>query len=271
MPRRKGLKPPVLSSHDVFITGLDPRHDGLRIAHLSDVHVGLTPRDHVRAAVELANDASADVTVLTGDYVCWSRQEIPLMEEQLGGLTAARVIVTLGNHDYFTSAKRIGEAMIRNGYDLLKNASTTVDVGGAPLHVVGIDDPVTRHHDIDAAYRGVPATATTVVLCHCPEQADNLAERGADLILSGHMHGGQIYLRGITDRIIKRMGRRYRSGFYDVAGDRRPVERAPDRGSRLYVTSGVGFSGVRVRSGDGTTAEVALFTLRRAADAAAAA
>jgi predicted MPP superfamily phosphohydrolase len=160
--------------------------------------------------------------------------------------------------------------MTRSGYEVLKNRNTAVDVRGARLQVVGVDDPVTGHHDIGAAYSGVSATATTVVLCHCPEQASTLAERGADLILSGHMHGGQIYVQGITDRIIKRMGRHYRSGFYDIESQRRPTDRALDRGTRLYVTSGVGFSGVRVRSGEGTEAEVALFTLRSAPLAVAA-
>ncbi len=236
----------------MHIEDLDPRHDGVRIAHLSDVHVGrMTPEDHVRRAVDLANDAGADVIALTGDYVNWSRSEIPLMKDQLGGLSARRVAVTLGNHDYFTSARRVAEGMRQNGYDVLRNQHTTVEVNGAPLHLVGIDDPVTRHHDIDQSFRGVPKAGTRVVLCHCPEQADAIAAQGAHLILSGHTHGGQIYLQGVTDRLIRRMGRRYRAGFYDV-GD-----------SSLYVSAGVGFSGVRVRVGPGTRAEVGVFTLRR--------
>ena len=135
---------------------------------------------------------------------------------------------------------------------MLKNRHTTLDVRGAPLHLVGVDDPITKHHDADRAFDGVPAGGTKVVLCHCPEQAPGLTERGADLVLSGHTHGGQIYLRGVTDRIISRMGKRYRNGFYKV-GD-----------GHLYVTPGVGFSGVTVRVGDGTQAEVAVFTLRAA-------
>lgn len=252
---------PVLTRHEVAIAGLDPRHDGVTIAQLSDVHCGdLTPAAHVRAAVELANGCGADVIALTGDYVCWRRREIGLAGEQLGGLRAGRVVATLGNHDYFTSAGDMARALGRHGYEVLRNRHTTVTVRGAPLHLIGVDDPVTRHHDLDDAYAGVPDAGTRVVLCHCPEQAPGLAERGADLVLSGHTHGGQIFLPGVTDRIIRRMGRRYRRGFYDLGdrGDRR-------RATRLYVTPGIGFSGVRVRVGDGTRAEVALFTLRAAA------
>lgn len=247
---------PALVEYEVELDSLDPRHDGVRIAHLSDVHVGLTPESHVLRAVELANQAEPDVVVLTGDYVTWSRREIPLMAEQLAGLRARRVVATLGNHDYFTSHQMITEAMVANGYHVLKNQHESVEIGGLPLHLVGVDDPVTRHADIDRAFAGVPERGTRVVLCHCPETADEIAPHGAQLILSGHTHGGQIYLEGITDRLIAGMGRRFRSGFYEV-GD-----------ALLYVSAGVGFSGVRVRTGPGTRAEVCLHTLRSVAKAA---
>ena len=252
MTRSRPVPPPRLVEHEVLVPDLDPRHHGLRIAHLSDIHVGaLTPREHVRAAVELANAARPDVIVMTGDYVCWRRHEVFDLEEQIAGLSAPRVVATLGNHDYFTWGRGVAEALHRNGYDVLRNQHTVVDVGGAPLTLVGIDDPITRHHDADTAFAGVAERGTRVVLCHGPEQAPRLAERGADLVLSGHTHGGQINLPGITHRIARRMGLRYLRGFYDV-GER----------TRLYVTPGVGFSGVTWRTGDGTSAEVAVFTLQ---------
>jgi len=56
--------PPRVSEHEVRITGLDPRHDGVRIAQLSDIHVGnMTPASHVRAAIKVANDAQPDLIV----------------------------------------------------------------------------------------------------------------------------------------------------------------------------------------------------------------
>jgi predicted MPP superfamily phosphohydrolase len=120
------------------------------------------------------------------------------------------------------------------------------------LHV-GIDDPVTRHHDLDLAFAGVDRNATCVALCHTPSLGQRVAERGADLVLSGHTHGGQIFVPGITDRIMRTIGLHYRSGRYEMPSL-----------STLYVTPGIGFSGVTRRSGDGTDAEVAVFTLRAA-------
>ncbi|MBX3161354.1 MAG: metallophosphoesterase family protein [Deltaproteobacteria bacterium] len=248
-----------MTEHEVRLTRLDPRHDGVRIAQLSDIHVGnLTPRSHVRAAVDAANAAGADVIVLTGDYVCWRRSEVALAAEQLGGLRAPRVLAVLGNHDYFVWGAGVRTALERNGYEVLRNQTTIANVRGAPLAMVGIDDPITRHDDLDAAFAGAPAGVTRVVLCHAPDRAPAVAQRGADLVLSGHTHGGQIYVKGITDRLMKRVGLNYRRGMYDVGGA------APETRAKLYVTPGIGFSGVTRRLGEGTHAEVAVLTLRAA-------
>jgi len=253
-PRRL-VQPPHLVEHEVVVADLDPRHDGLRIAHLTDVHCGkITPAAHIRAAVALANGARPDVIVMTGDYVCWRRDEIPLVRRQLAGLEADQVVCALGNHDYFADGDGVAAALTGCGYTVLRNQHLSLEVAGAPLHLIGLDDPVTRRDDIDGTFARVPAGGTRVVLSHCPETVGDLSARGAHLVVSGHTHGGQINVRGITDRIFKRAGRRYYyTGLYAV-----------DR-TWLYVSAGVGFSGVRVRAGRGTRAEVALLTLRASA------
>jgi predicted MPP superfamily phosphohydrolase len=239
-----------------MIQGLDPRHEGVRIVQLSDIHVGnLTPVSHVRAAVDAANAARPDIIVLTGDYVCWRRHEVEAAGQQLAGLRAPRVLAVLGNHDYFVWGSGMKAALERNGYEVLQNKTTMADVRGAPLAMVGVDDPVTRHDDLDAAFAGAPADAPKIVLCHLADRGPALARRGADLVLSGHTHGGQIYVKGITDRLMKRIGLHYRRGMYDIGHDKK---------STLYVTPGVGFSGVTRRAGEGTHAEVAVLTLRAA-------
>jgi predicted MPP superfamily phosphohydrolase len=250
--------PPKISEHEVFVAKLDPRHDGVRIAQLSDIHVGnLTPASHIRAAIEAANAAKPDLIVLTGDYVCWRRAEVEQARHQLAGLKAPRVLAVLGNHDYFVWGSGVRAALEQHGYEVLRNQTTIADVRGAPLPIVGVDDPVTRHDDLDAAFAGAPAHLPRVVLCHGPDRGPALARRGADLVLSGHTHGGQIFIKGITDRIMKQVGLKYRRGMYDLG--------APEqRSTQMYVTPGIGFSGVTRRVGEGTSAEVAVFTLRAA-------
>jgi predicted MPP superfamily phosphohydrolase len=257
------VPPPHVSEHEVVVDGLDPRHDGVRIAQLSDIHVGnLTPASHIRAAIASANAAQPDLIALTGDYVCWRRHEVALAADQLAGMRAPRVVAVLGNHDYMVWGAGTKAALERNGYEVLQNQTTVAEVRGAPLALVGVDDPVTRHDDLDASFAGAPAGVTKVVLCHLADRGPQLAKRGADLVLSGHTHGGQIYVKGITDRLMKRLGLHYRRGLYELPAARR---------STLYVTPGVGFSGVTRRVGEGTRAEVAILTLRAAPAARSAA
>lgn len=249
--------PPRVTCHEVRVDGLDPRHDGVRIAQLSDIHVGvLTPRAHIRAAIDAANAAAPDLILLTGDYVCWRRTEVEQAAEQLGGLRAPRVLAVLGNHDYFVSGAGVRRALAHNGYEVLRNQTTIAHVRGAPLALVGVDDPVTRHDDLDAAFAGAPAGVARVVLCHAPDRAPAIAARGADLVMSGHTHGGQIYVKGLTDRVMKTIGLNFRRGMYEVG--------AAGARAQLYVTPGVGFSGITRRHGEGTHAEVAVLTLRAA-------
>jgi predicted MPP superfamily phosphohydrolase len=244
-----------LRRHDVPIDNLDPAHEGLVIAHITDVHVGLvTPWRLIRRAVAMANLARPDLTVLTGDYLCYSDRHVSLMGEALSGLRAkSAVVCTLGNHDYWCDAPGATRVLKGNGYDVLKNESTTLNVRGAELTVVGIDDAITRHHDPDRAFAGVPPRGRTIVtLSHCPELADAAAARGSSLTVAGHTHGGQLHFRKL-ERIYRRVTRRrYLSGWYEV-GD-----------SLLYVNPGVGYSSIPVRAGRGGRSEVSIFTLRRA-------
>ena len=250
MPLRAPHSGSMLRRVPPRVTELD-----VRIAQLSDIHVGsLTPRAHVRAAIDAANAARPDLVVLTGDYVCWRRDDVARLEQDLGGLRAPRVLAVLGNHDYFVWGSGVRRALEGHGYEVLRNHTTIATVRGAPLAVVGVDDPVTRHDDLDAAFAGAPDRMTRVVLCHGPDRAPQIAARGADLVMSGHTHGGQIYLKGITERLMKRVGLNYRRGLYEVG--------EAGATSTLYVTPGVGFSGISRRIGEGTHAEVAVLTLR---------
>lgn len=120
------------------VPGLDPAHDGLRIAQLSDLHVGpRTPSATVRAAIEDANAFAPDLVVLTGDYLSHSRRELAAMRDLLGGLVAPTIAV-LGNHDVWVDPDGAAGALKGHGYEVLENGWTSIRLRGAPLHVVGV-------------------------------------------------------------------------------------------------------------------------------------
>ncbi|MFT3917154.1 MAG: metallophosphoesterase [Anaeromyxobacteraceae bacterium] len=243
----------VRPEHVTFLVpGLDPAHDGLKVAQLSDVHVGpRTPAETVREAIDLANAFEPDLVVLTGDYVCHHRREVDLVRELLGGLEAPTFAV-LGNHDVWVDPAGTADALRGCGHEVLENAWTEVSLRGAPLRLVGIGDRMTHRDDVERAVRGLPAGGSSpLVLAHGPKTADRVRALGRPaLCLSGHTHGGQINLPIVTPILFAAIHEPYVRGRYRL-GD-----------VQLYVNRGVGMSGVRVRVN--APPEVTLATLRAA-------
>ncbi|MBI3724048.1 metallophosphoesterase [bacterium] len=241
---------PTVRRFEVVSSRVDAAHDGITIAHVTDLHVGKGERTtrRVRKAVEILNRLKPDLVCLTGDYVRYSHRALPLLAEALRGFCCP-VFATRGNHDHWLDAEGVVAALHLAGIDVLTNEHRTIDLRGSPFHVIGIDDRLTRHDDPELAFSRVPDGGTRLVLSHIAEVADEIGSRGGALVLSGHTHGGQVNVPGITSRIFRNMGRHYMSGFYRVGGQ------------VLYVNKGLGHS-VPIRIAAPT--EVAVFVLRAA-------
>jgi predicted MPP superfamily phosphohydrolase len=234
------------------IPGLDPAHEGLRVAQLSDIHFGpRTPLSLIRAALDEANRFEPELVVLTGDYLTRRREDVAVLREHVGGLRAPTVAV-LGNHDVWVDPAGAAAALRRHGYEVLENAWTALTLRGVPFRIVGIGDHLTRRDDVLAALRGFPSRAATpLVLAHGPRTADKLAALGRPaLCLSGHTHGGQVNLPIVTPLLLASLREPYARGLFQLG----PVQ--------LYVNRGVGNSGISFRVN--SPPEVTLATLRRA-------
>ncbi|SRR6266542_349919 len=248
---RKPLRPRLVE-REVIVPGLDPAHDGVRIAHLTDLHVGmLTPARKILRAVELAQAARPDLLFMTGDFVCYSPKFVGRLAELTRGIGIPTYCV-LGNHDYWTDGAGVRRALERNGMAVLRNGHSEIQLKHAPLTVVGIDDVITGHADVKRAYTGVRKHGSRVVLTHAPNMADRAAEYGQGLILAGHTHGGHVKIGSLTEKIAARFGNRYLAGFYEV------------KDALLYVNCGIGSSSVPIRAG--APSECAVFTLRAPAE-----
>lgn len=243
---RRGV--PRVLHHDIAIAGLDPAHDGLRIGHLTDLHVGLlTPFAKIRRAIELVDAERPDLLVLTGDYLCYSPKFTPVLRDLLANIHTP-IYAVLGNHDHWTDPQGVRKAFEHHGHHLLRNGSSELMLKHAPFTVVGIDDAITGNHDVKRSFSGVRKSGSRLVLTHAPNLADHASSYGPSLILAGHTHGGHVHIPGVTEKLMKKFGSNYLKGFYKV------------NGSLLYVNCGVGSSSIPIRAG--APAEASILTLR---------
>lgn len=223
-----------------------PGLDGLRVALVADLHAG---GPHVRQGalervVARVNGARPDLVALLGDYVdpevAGSRRMTP--EEVAGPLGALRaplgVVAVLGNHDWAHEGHAMPRALRAAGIAVLEDEA--VPAGEDPdrgLWIAGLGDLRHRRPDLGAALAGVPDGAALLLLAHDPDLFPGVPERVA-LTLAGHTHGGQVDLPGLRRLAIpSRHGDRYRGGHV-VEG-----------GRHLYVSRGIGESGLPVRLG----------------------
>ena len=188
----------------VRITGLDPSLDGLRIAQISDLHIGNGMEgQRLQRMVARTNAAGADLIVMTGDI--FDRDPAYLEEgvRGLAGLTAPRgVYAIFGNHDCHLGLDTVEAAFARLAphIRILRDDITALPVN-APLYLAGVDDPGRRWHErglrlpaIDALAKRRPDDGPTLLLAHNPEVFAHVAELAFPLVLSGHTHGGQLAL-----------------------------------------------------------------------------
>ena len=172
--------------------------DGTTVALVTDLHAGIVHgSEFAQKVVDRVNAAGPDMIVLSGDVVDAPferhRAEIaPLadLEAPLG------VFAVTGNHEMYTgsTAEWIAEWK-RLGITVLANDSTLVSRGGESIRVAGVHDHEGTGEfapDPDRALAGT-SDAFTLYVAHQPLMAQESSERGVDLQLSGHTHGGQVW------------------------------------------------------------------------------
>jgi predicted MPP superfamily phosphohydrolase len=169
---------------------------GLRVAHLSDFHLGLPSRGSraVERAVEWVDERRPDLVCVTGDLVSRPRGE-PVLRELLGRLGGAYVV--LGNHDVEHSrdpfSRAAGLTHLSPAH-LLVDESATVEVRGRRVQIVGVDPRAYRDGRSKPWQLVDEAADLRILLCHFPYVLDFLPPGAFDLVLAGHMHDGQISL-----------------------------------------------------------------------------
>lgn len=215
----------------------------LRLAFATDLHAGrMTPTGTINSALEALMEASPDLILLGGDFVCSDVQELRQILPGLRRLRApAGVFAVMGNHDHATDVGTITAELEASGISVLRNRSVRLPEPFHNVLVVGLDDH-RGGRPCAAAARWDPG-CVTLLLIHQPSGLLDAGDRPFDLALAGHTHGGQITLPGGLAPLAASgaLSRRYQAGRYLLAPDR-----------VLCVSVGVGHSLLPLRLGPRT-------------------
>lgn len=221
---------------------------GLRIAHVSDFHFKRWNRPTLHAQ-ELLKSLDYDLLLVTGDFGNFHRhwRHAAEMTRRFFEPIAGRVptFAVLGNHDdpCFPSAGNLPLTFLRN-------QSTRLSIKGTELFVAGIEQVVPRGGNLAATLAEVEPEAPTVLLAHYPSTTYRVTAKQAQLVLSGHTHGGQIRMPWFgciwpNDRVPRKMA----SGLHQV------------NDVHVHVSAGIGAS-LPIRMRINCPPEIAILTMR---------
>src|SRR5512146_3096666 len=250
----------VVRHVDAYVPGLGTSFDGLRIAQLSDLHVGPhSSRRFLDRVARTTRDLTPDIVAVTGDLIDDRAEDVAVYARVFGDLDAPHgVFVIPGNHDVYAGWDAVEHGLReRRLGTVLVNEAHMIRRGIEEIAIVGTGDPAGGWRggsraapDIDRALADVPDNATVIAFAHNPALWPSLASRGVALTLSGHTHWGQFALPGL--------GWSLASPFLEHAMGAHVREDA-----LLYISPGTGYWGIPFRIG--ARPEVTLVTLRRGA------
>ncbi|MFQ5453846.1 MAG: metallophosphoesterase, partial [Candidatus Zixiibacteriota bacterium] len=220
----------------IYFDNLPSDLDGLKILHLSDMHLShyLVLEDLVDVLAQ-AEHFSPDLTLITGDIA----DDLRLLPNALKLIEQLNhpygTYASLGNHEYFRGIAEVHRYFDKSTIPLLVNDFVRVKINNTPLFIGGLDDPrLMGAKDYKFFRKAVNTTLTNknhddfvVLMSHRPDALDYASEKEVALTLAGHTHGGQV---GFGNRSLfeSMWPNRYLWGHYQK------------KQSHLYTSSGVG-------------------------------
>jgi uncharacterized protein len=211
---------------------------GKRLVQISDVHIGSRQPGLLRPIVEKINALNADYTLITGDLIDMHN----ISEASLAPLGDINnpTLFCIGNHERYVDLEAICRRLNNLGIEVLRNASVVKN----DLQFIGIDDAERKDQVARELVKFTPAENTfKVLLYHRPDGCEAAADWGADLMLTGHTHRGQIFpFNFLVKKVFPRLYQSYEVG-----------------NMHLYVSPGTGTWGPVMRLG--SKCEITLFQL----------
>lgn len=239
----------VVRRVDLALPAWHAEHSGLKVALLTDLHVGAPHMSlaRLREVVGRVNEETPDLVVITGDFVIGGKNheggvaggtfvepepianELKLLRAPLG------VYAVLGNHDCWYDCERVARALGGAGLRVLENESVKIESNGRAFWLAGVADLWTRQPDIAGTLRQVGTDDPIILFTHNPDIFPGVPSR-VSLTLAGHTHGGQVNLPLLGRLVVpSQFGQRYAIGHI------------VESGRHLFVSGGVGTSIIPAR------------------------
>lgn len=228
---------------------LPPCFDGYKVAFISDIHYpSLFGKKRLPKLVRSLKNIAPDILLMGGDYVTDNDSIDALFMALSAAEPSHGTYAVLGNHER-KNAELIERSMSKHGIELLTDERVQLCKDSCAIFLVGVRDGFTVDSIAPRLVNEVGGSTFVMLLVHTPDYAER-SFSAADLVLSGHTHGGQVSLFGIYTPVKNTAyGTRFLRGRNRTSG-----------GATVITTNGVGTSRKKVRFC--VPSEIVVITLR---------
>ena len=210
------------------------------IVQISDLHNARFGKNN-RKLVSSIEHIGPDIIVITGDIIDSNHTSIDTAVDFVSEMTRKYpVYYVTGNHEYWLGEeeqKRLFAGIRDAGAIILNNEKVSIDTDNDSITLIGLDDNSLNDATLHSIMKTCDKNQLTIVLAHEPQYINKYCDAGADLVLTGHAHGGQMVLPFIRPLIAPDQGLfpKYTAGQYQR------------QNTTMFVSRGLGNSVIPVR------------------------
>ncbi len=187
----------TVTKYDFTHSEIPVAFDGYRIVQISDLHNATFGKENARLLAEIES-LEPDCIVITGDIVDTNRTDIPTALHFVAqAVTLAPVYYITGNHEVMLSGSeraRLCDGIQDAGALLLADEAVTLMQEGEDILLVGLCDEGLGGGNLRMLSESLDPDRFQILLAHEPQYFDDFCASGAELVLTGHAHGGQFRL-----------------------------------------------------------------------------